>query len=313
MDYVSYFDLDIEHPFLSYSSWQVLPGHTAERALALQRVRQRFGAVPPTPASGQLPDHAGIPPIARLSFIGEEDRHGGLGLNPLSADIKSMEFYLFCRDPYFYRMTNVQLMRPGRKLLHFDFRPACLPQAEAASGTSGPKCAAQADVVQLEAAAAKVIPFDEPLESDVSRSRKKYHGTPFGPPPVALISLPFVGRAFPARFRLHFAPREMRWTYEIIPRPESDLLIEGGPCEFQSESMIDVNSNILRLVSDSKIPLGISLRPQLRLLIKGEDGSCTPLVENLPIPAAANVGWNKVLNDYEAIVWLDLKRLGLSF
>lgn len=410
MNYTACLELDIEHPLVEPRRWSLLPGRAAERFLAARRLRWRFG-----PAEGKgLPGASGLPfeNAARLRFIAEEGWRGGAGLERLLADIGRLDFFLFCNEPYFSRVTDSPVFRPGKELLHFDFSalpgrngPAELQQTGARKnvkqgaagrakqgsqhslpGNTGPGEGREDFTAILEAARAELIAFDEAMQAEVAQTRKKYQGSPFGLPPLALLSLPpLPPSGGPAvAFRLVFAPRKLRWAYEISPRPggtgkpdqpEQILRIDGAPCAFAEAPEAGTGNDSpagasLVLLSASAISLAPVPLPRLRLMLESPDapggsgaaatprspadfanpetpaapagqadlaaalastdmpdsensgssgvfssaaGRAFPLLENLPLPGPAQIVWDKGLNDYKAVVRIDLSRFGLSF
>jgi len=217
----------------------------------------------------------------QLRFWGEEDFQPRA--SQAEEDTPFLEFYLFCADPYFMRAGEVPVFRPGEELLLL--------------GLSG-----GGEIPDME-----VVKYGREKQKEVAQGRKKYFGTAFGAPPLAIVRFAAPRRGAPARLRMEIPARRVYWVYRIHPRPAAPLCIQGA-CGFHQREQEGEGAAVF--MSNRPLSLAAKGIKGIHLLFEDERGRLVPLVENLPSPGIEGIVWDKGFGGYVGTIQMDLSAFG---
>jgi hypothetical protein len=213
-----------------------------------------------------------------LRVWGEKDfRPGGRGAEtpPL------LEFYLFCADPYFMRAGEIPVFRPGREVILLTV-----------SGRN-------------ERPDMEVAEYGRERQAEVAEGRKKYFGSAFGAPPLAIVRFAPPGREAPAAWRMEIPARRVHWVYRVRPRPAARLSVRGA-CGFRQRETEDAAEAVF--VSDRPLPL--TAVKGIHLMFEDEQGQESPLMENLASPHIEHIVWDEAAGGFIGTVRVDLGGFG---
>ncbi|WP_027187579.1 hypothetical protein [Desulfovibrio cuneatus] len=268
MEYAAFLSVCIEHPSTNFALWQILPSAASEYFLAQQRLRLKL-------SGGCLTiwgEAAYAPPPCEME----------------RTDANSSQFlecYLFCSDPYFIRASDVPVFAPGRELLLFHI----------------------ADEGEKEAIP-QVIAYSPERRKEVADGRKKYFGSAFGQPPVAVLRMPLANRSKPACLRFSILPRRVFWVYTISPKPGFLLHLQSTHV---FRPMPTASEDCAAFISQAPLPLVRRMAEGVDLMMEDGQGQLLPLLENLAVPQLNQLNWNADLQQYTGTVHVDLSYFGI--
>ena len=227
----------------------------------------------------------------RIRFSG--GRFSAWGLDTLDRTASQdtfLDFYLFCADPYFIRAGEVPIIRPGQELLLF--QPKVKQKPETAGGT-----------------VAQVIQYTDFQRKEVAEGRKKYFGSTFGPPPVAVFRLPFPCQQETIQLRVAVPPRRVFWAYAICPKPSLSLHVHADQAFKRFEEANTADS--VTFISEEAFPLTSLALRSATLVVEDGQGQFLPLIENLAAPRLDRLVWDEGRRNYIGTVNLDLQHFGV--
>lgn len=261
-EYKQFLTLSMQHPLIHTSQWILLPSSHTEQYLAQNRLRMAF-------SQGKL---------SIFGIIEEEVKPSK------KAMLEEMCLYLFCKDIYFQRVSELPLYIPGQEFLFLSFSPK-------GEGTN---------------TFIDIAPARPWLIGDISAVRKRHIGTPHGIPPCGLLHLPRVTKGASYDLTWDIATQKIYWAYLISPLPSRPDLVSiiGAPESFISRPV----ENGLLFVSKKPISLSASGYKGMSLML-GEEGMV--LMEHLPSPSLSQIKWDNDLNNYQGTVLLDFRRHGV--
>lgn len=263
IQYECFLTLTIRHPLIDASQWVLLPCSNTEQYLMRNRLRMSFNQ-------------------GRLSILGISKEY--VKKSKKKVEIEEMCFYLFCKDTYFQRASELPLFAPGREFLFISVYP---------------KKEGSAQFVD-------VVPAKPWIINDINIVRKRHIGKPYGIPPSGLLHLPRIAIGTNYNLTWDIATRKIYWAYLITPLPSNPefVSIKGGLEPFIPKIL----NNGLLFISKKPISLtafgykGISL-------VLGEYGII--LMENLASPDISEIQWDASVNNYRGTVLLDLHQYGV--
>jgi|GEM_PF-6563094 len=225
----------------------------------------------------------------RLSFNDGELRFWGEeGFGPRASEVEEgvpfLEFYLFCANPYFMRAGEIPLFRPGEELLLLSLSSS------------------------RETPDMETIKYSRERQEEVAQGRKKYFGSAFGAPPVAILRFAAPRRDVPQSFRIEIPARRVYWVYRIHPKPAAPLCMQGA-CGFHRREK-EGEEGAAVFMSNRPLSLTAKGIKGIHLLFEDEQGRLVPLVENLPSPGMEGIVWEEGVGGYVGTVHMDLSAFG---